>query len=635
MTKDRAFEKMRYSKFTGTVRERLLASASLLLVLQTTVGEEGKKEDSEIEEELQPYFVVSTRTRQPLNRASPSISVVTSDEIERGQYQTLEEILNQTAGMSLATTGQMGGVTSLFTRGTNSDHTVILLDGRKLNGGFSGNYNLAQLNLDNLERVEVMRGASSTLYGAEGIGGVVSLFSGSHAMEKMKLRLEAEAGSFGTYRVGMNAGVGNDRTEMTLGASHLETNNQGPNNHYRITNLMARGSARISKLLALDFTSIFFEAHSGNPDNRKARNYPALEDFQTTRTWLLSPGIDYQFKEKLRMRLFYSRSEDSLVAKTLSFLLHNDYKTETDEVDLQVDWMLDKRFSTTVGAVYRNEDFLQRDLEFGGTPFDNDWNSRSVYFQTQWRPAEGFYVAGGGRFDDYSAFGSPTTGNLMVEKSFSPLGLSFFGKLATAYSEPQAWDLYGFFGNPNLDAEESESWELGFRQELWSSSIRVEGIYFANDISNLITGFPLRNIGVAQTKGFEFSVTLAPNDRMQVYANYTYLKAEDRDTNMRLLRRPRHEGSLGIRLLPSPKIAAGFDLRFNSDRIDIDGGTFARIAVQDYTVARLYGHYRIHERIEIFGRIENLFNRQYDEADGYKALDRAAYLGARIILGQN
>lgn len=626
---------MRYSKSRGTVKKRLLASAGLLLLLLTSFGEEERKDSGKIEEELNLYSVVSTRTRQPLDQASPSISVVTSDNFERGQYQTLDEILNQITGMSLATTGQIGGVTSLFTRGSNSDHTVILLDGRKLNGGFSGNYNLAQLNLDNLERIEVMRGASSTLYGAEGIGGVISLFSRSQSMEKVKPRLEVEAGSYGTYRKKMSAGFANDRAEMTLGVSHLKTDNQEPNCHYRITNLMTHGSAKISKSLDLDFTSIFFDALSGNPDNRKAPTYPAMEDFQATRTWLLSPGIDYQPNEKLNIRLFYSQSEDSLESKTSSFLLHTNSETEKNEVDLQVDWTLGKLFSTTGGAVYRNEDFLQMDLDSKVTTFDKNWNSLSVYFQSQWQPAEGFYLTGGGRFDDYSDFGSPMTGNLMFGKSFSSLGFSLFGKLATAYSVPQAVDLYGLFGNPSLNAEESESWELGFRQELGSNIIRFEGTYFANDISNLIAGFPLLNIGNAQTKGFEFSVTLAPNERLQLYANYTFLEAKDRNNNLRLLRRPRHSGSLGIHLLPSSKIKAGFYLRFNSDRVDIDGGTFARITAQDYVVARLYGSYRIHEKVEIFGRIENLFNHQYDEVDGFKALDRAIYLGARIILGQN
>ncbi len=607
----------------------------LLLVMPPAGGEEGGEVTGDSKEELRPYFVVSTRTLQPLDRASPSISVVTREEIEGGEYRTLEEILNRTAGMSLATTGQVGGVSSLFTRGTNSDHTVILLDGRKLNGGFSGTYNLAQLNLDNLERVEIMKGASSTLYGAEGIGGVISLFSGAVGEEEQtRLRLEGEAGSFGTYRSQVNATVGSDRAGLKLGASHLETDNQEPNSRYRITNLMARGNLRVTEALSFDFTSLFYDARSGNPDNRKAPTYPALEDFQATQTWLLSPGIKYRIDEKLHLRFFYSRSKDRLESKTSSFFLHTDSNTTTDEADLQVDWMPGDRFSLTLGTVYRNEDFLQEDLELGGTPFDNSWSSLSVYGQTRWQPLEGIHVTGGGRFDDYSDFGSPTTWNVLVEKTYSQLGLSFFGKFATAYAVPQAFDLYGLFGNPNLNAEESESREFGFRQELLQGSLRLEGIYFANDISNLITGFPLLNVGNARTEGFEFSATLKPTDRFQFYANYTHLTAEDRDTDMRLLRRPRHQGSLGIRFIPSPNFTAGFDFRFNRDRLDIDGGTFVRITAEDYSVARLYARYRIHRRIEIFGRVENLFNRQYGEVDGFKALDRGAYLGAQIMFGE-
>ena len=607
---------------------------TVIVLSETEVwGQESKETRREVEEEseLHAYVVVASRTPITMERTSPSISVVYKEEIEDRQYQRLEDVLRILPGLSLATTGQRGAVTSLFTRGTNSDHTAFLLDGRKLNGGFSGSYNLAQLGLENIESVEVMRGASSTLYGAEGLGGVVNLrYRHKTDREGQAITATGEGGSFDSYRATLSGEWESDRVGASLGISHFETANQEPNSRYRITNLMPRFRFKLDERAEIDLVGLYYNSDIGTPDNRKSFAYPALFDFQTTKSWMISPGLSWKYRKALSARLFYSRSEDRIEAKNVGFFFHTDSRTHTNQVDLQVDWSPTDNVTGTVGAVYFNQDYLQEDLLFGGRPFDNSWNSRSIYGQIQWQTKQNFFLTGGVRYDDYSDFGSPLTWNLSINRKLPLFGADLFAKAATAYGTPQAIDLYGIFGNPELNAEESDSWEFGIKQKLYGEKISWSALFFHNDFVNLITGFPPVNAGRAFSEGLETSFRLTPHKRLLIYANYTYLTAENLDSNSRLARRPRHQGTIGLRLRDKRGLTAGFEFRFVSDREDIDGGTFVRIDGEDYSVARIYGSYRISESFSVFGRVENLFNEQYDEVDGFKTLDMGAYFGARL-----
>ena len=610
------------------------ALAILTLFVSRGAGEnELGEEGTDSGEELKTFVVVASRTPVPLESVSPSISVIHRREIEERQYQRLEEFLNTLPGLSLATTGQTGAVTSLFARGTNSDHTTFLLDGRKLNGGFSGSYNLSQISLDNVASVEVMRGASSTLYGAEGLGGVVSLrYDTASDAEERRATVRTEGGSFESHRHSLSGAWRAGWGSFSLGLSHQETANDEPNSPYRNTSLMPRLGVNLRKGVEIDLVGQYYRSDLGIPGNRKSFIYPALWDFQVTDTWMISPGLSARFSESLRAKIFYSRSRDRLEARNRRFFLHTVSFTRIDQADLQIDWSPSSELTVTTGVVYLNHDYLQENRLFGGHPFDDSWNSKSLYAQLQWRIGEQLSLTSGIRADDYSDFGSPTTWNLQLNREIPRLGIHLFGKVATAYATPQAIDLYGTFGNPDLNAEESESWEIGLKQSLFEDSLKVSAVFFRNDFVNLITGFPPENAGKALSEGLEMSIRYSPRGGLLFYGHYTYLTAENRDTGTRLARRPRHQGMMGIRLRPRDRLTGGLEYRLTGDREDLDGGTYVRIDGQDYAVARLYVNCQVARNLQIFGRIENLFNARYDIVDGYKALGRGAYLGARIGL---
>ena len=585
---------------------------------------------------LSPYVVVATKTPLPQAKVSPSVSLITTNEIEERQYRNLSDLLRSLPGMSAVSSGQSGSFTSLFSRGTNSDHTVFYLNGRKLNPGFSGNYNLAQLGLDNVENVQVMRGASSSLYGPEGIGGVVVIVGRRGVSQALDFR--AEAGSFGAIRLRAGASAASDRLDGSMGVSYYETDNDEPNSAYNQFNLQSHLGWQINKSLEFDLQSLYFSSRGGTPDNRKAQGYPQLDDFQRNGSWLLSPGFRLRVGDALEVRSFYARTEDTPEAFTtfIDFFtgnpisLHTVSRTITDQIDIQADLDVGQSVLVTTGLVYLNHDFLQFDKVTNTTPFDDSWHSMSVFGQVQWKPAERFFLIAGLRYDDYSDFDSPVTGNLTVSKVLEQWRLTLFAKYANAYAVPQAFDLYGPFGNPKLDAEESDSWEIGFKHSAISEKLKWSALYFFNDITGLITGFPTKNVGKAETQGIELSMSFEPSANFRFYGNYTYLTAENLDRGIRLLRRPRHQVYAGLTANPWEHTLFGFEIRHLAGREDIDGGTFTRLDASDYTVARIHANWRPAEHWEIFVRVENLFDKLYDEVDGFRALGRSGYIGANF-----
>lgn len=590
---------------------------------------------------LQPFVVVATRTPVSSDRVSPSISVVDSEQMEQRQLFSVAEVLQGLPGIFLGQSGQTGANASLFTRGTESNHTLFLLNGRRINPGFSGQFNLTQLGLDNVGRIEVMRGASSTLYGSESIGGVVALNLREFSLHESDdaNSLSAEAGSFGTYRVSLSFLGKSGDFEYSTGLSQFETENQTPHANYRIFNWAPSLSYRINEKIVFDFQGLYYDSSNGLPGARVDIGFPKAEDFQDNAYWMASPGILLKISDTLKARLFYSRSEDKLESLTTGFFTsYNDFEVSTDEASLQIDWQARDNFLATFGYTYLNNDFDRQNVITGDILVDNSSNSQSVFGQIQWNWKERLYLSAGVRKDEFSDFGNPTTWSVSGVYDLNAAGTTLFLKYATAYAPPQGNDLYGPFGNPLLDAEESDSWEFGFRQSLFEKKLSLDVLYFYNDIFNRVifdpVDFVTRNIGRIRTEGIEFSTAWNWNKNLRLYGNFTFMNAKDLTLGERLLRRPRYTFTGGLSASPTKNLSLRFELSGvfqREDRsfppappfvVDIDPG--------DFLLGRLLARWQVKDNLALFGRVENLFNEQYDSFADFKALARGVYGGATL-----
>lgn len=609
---------------------RISISLPLLLLASAlaTAAEETK--------ELTPVEVVGTRTNRSLEMASPSISLYREEDIQERQWDTLTDVLASMPGTTLVQSGQEGSLASLFTRGTNSDHTSVLLNRRKLNPGFSGFYALGQISLAGVTQVEFHRGAASTLWGNEGMGGVINIRTNTFSAEDNPGIASVEAGSFSTLNAGVNQKFSRDQWRGNLALSRKNTENNLPNHELDQWTGQAYLERSWNDEWSSDLQVFSYHSEIGLPGNRKSPGYPQMQDFQRDQTWLISPGVSYQPDSRSQFRGFYSHSRNDLRGLTTSAFgqTFNDFRTRSDQLDFQWDFQFRESWLLSTGINYLNLDFLQTDLNqpAAAPPLtDDNWNSWSAFSQIQGRLGPAWSVSAGLRYDDYSDFDSPWTGK--VTTAFQPGSgpWTFFGELATAYSIPQAFDVFGQFGNPNLNAEEMDSLEIGVKVQPKDGRWNASALLFFNDLHNLIDftpQFTTENIGSAETRGLETAFSLNATESSTLWAQYTYLHAINRDSGARLARRPSHTLQAGFTTRAIANLVLGAEIKGVADREDIDGGTFQQVDAGDFWVARLTARYSFPQLpLTATLRIENLLDEDYDPIDGFAAPPLAAYAG--------
>jgi len=568
----------------------------------------------------------------------------------------------------------MGAQASLFTRGTESNHTAFFVDGRRLNPGFGNQYSLEFLNLGNLSSVQIQRGASSVHYGSSGIGGVVDMrtLSGLGASEWAG-SFATEFGSNDYGQVQVNARYGSKTLGVTLDGSFMNTNNERANDDFANSSLSSRVDWQLTDRLRFEVVGMHTDSEKGLPNS--VFN-PKPKDQQDTEIWLLSPGLRF-LSDTLSAHLFYSRSESQADLFSVNeasspvfpfpslgfFPIENTIKVDSDELNLQIDYSLSEQALFTFGGVYRNDEARNSNLTTfspldPATSYRQTFEQVGAYVQLVWLLGD-FEFRAGLRHDDYSEFEDQTTGNLELVYQFEDLNAALFLKAATSYAPPGAaeiaFDTNQFFSDAStrLQPEESKSYEIGWRQSLFSDSLDYSIVFFRNDIEELIDFVfdPITfnsdavNVEEAMTEGVEFQVSYKGIEDLELGLGYTYLTAladfqdnpetafvfgmPDAAEDVRLARRPRHQLQLSARFQFTEALNAGiqgvgyFDRRdFNSD--------FILVEAEDYFVTRLVADWDMNESWSLFLRVENLLDESYAPAAGFPALGRAGYIGGRF-----
>jgi vitamin B12 transporter len=602
----------------------ILVGCSFLLAPFLAIG---KKEQSP--DELTPMVLVETRSPRPLSETSPWVTVLSGEDLERRQIHSVADALRTVPGMVVVRSGQAGSLASLFSRGANSDHVMFLLDGRQLNGGFSGYYNLGQLSLTGLSRLEVLRGPSSTLYGAEGIGGAVMLRSGDAPRTGFSSGIGLSGGSFGTMSTRLMNGFRDSDWSGSFGTSATTTDNDVPNATSSNLSGSFRLARRINDQWSLDLVGLGYRSELGLPGNAKDLSYPSLNNYQDTEQFLFSPGF-IGSGDGWSSRGFYSRSVDELESLT-AYLNH--FRVETDQLEAQVKREIGDAWSLTFGGGYMSQHFRKMDLGAGTTMVDDGWENLALFSLLGYAPVDRFEITLGARAEDYSDFGSPMTWTLSARHNFTE-AITLFGRLATGYAPPTAGDLYGGSQTYAVDPEESRSWEVGVTlgEDEGQQAFLV---FFQTDFDNLIEWSDLDgdtiwtpyNVGEAESWGAELGVDWSFSEEWHLRSGYTYLEARDESDGSRLLRRPRHTGTLGLERMKR-NLLYGMELRFSADIMDFEA-ILGEASGEDFVVGRIYTKISLSEKLEFSAHVENLFDEEYEEVNGYPALGIGAFGGLR------
>ena len=613
---------------------------------------------------LDPTVVVSTRTPLGMDRITASVDAITMEEIGHAQDRSLIETIGRTPGMVLWANGARGNISSLSIRGTESNHTSLFLDGRRMSPGFGNQYDLGFLTPTNADRVEIQRGSSSVQYGSSNIGGVIDtrLRSGL-GLSESEGSLMTELGSNDYLYSGFDYRAGSNSIGFSLSTNYLTTDNERANDAYEQFGFTSRFDYQLNKNLFLELVATGYDNEKELPGVNAS---PTPFDNQDTTSWLISPGIRYVDK-KLSVHLFYSRAERSSDIFEINtafnpsppfgpigdFPIDNHIQIISDEVNLQADYSLTGESMFSMGVVFRNDDVINTNINTFSpldppVPYSESFQQVGIYTQLLWMLDDDTELRIGLRHDNYSDYDNETTGNIVFVHQLNE-NAQFHAKVATSYAPPSPVDLaYDSDTSTALHAETSLCYEVGIQQALMGDRLQLSGVLFRNEIEDLLSfepgTFDTFNVEEATTEGLELSASYQATDELELSLGYTYLRAvsdrlndprtggfvADPANNVHLARRPRHLVQVGALWEPQQDFLLGLQAVAQLNREDINPTSFLQEEAEDFIVWRLVGNWQINESWSTHARIENLFDEEYSSARGYPALGRTAYIGAKL-----
>lgn len=601
------------------------------------------------EAEMESVVVSATRFDIPLDQSPASASVISSEELEQKQIQRVGDALREVPGLSVVQTGVAGQLTSVFTRGLRSEHTQVLLDGIAINQGLQGAFNFADFTTEDIDRIEVVRGPQSTIYGPRALAGVIQIFT-KQGTGTSGVMLAAEGGSYDTFREWSQSDGKVDGFDYSVAASRLDTENARPNNNYRNTavianvgwspNLSSLGtSAAAGEQLRISSLFTYSVSDIGLPNTIFD---PKRIDHFLTERWLIGPHIEWKPTEwwdhKLIVAYDHERqindpNEDGFVGATRAVF-------ERTQVDYQNDLRPASWLTLTSGFYYSRINAGQERpfVLFGPTFISDHTNETAGFLEATLTPVENLILVGGGRYDHFNQFGGIWTyrfaGSYKIDKTNTILHSS----VGTGFSPPSSQDKI-FGNNFGLQPEEDLGWDIGVRQQLWQNRVDVGLTYFHNDLSNVIgfNGlFDTLNLGAAETQGLEAELHVQPVPNLVFTAAYTYLEAEktsSKDVSQlqgaRLPRRPRNEIYVSATYLAWKRLRMVVEAKFVNAREELNFGG-PNFDIEDYSFVNIAAEYEVNPHFSVFGRVNNLTNEHYSEVFGFPALGRAAYGGVKL-----
>lgn len=621
---------------------------------------------------LTPEILVTAGVApKPTKEVASSYTIVTAEDIERFQYRTVVDALKQVPGLSVVQSGGAGTVTSVFARGANSNQTLVLLNGQPISdpSAPSGAFNFASLLLDNVERIEVVRGPQSALYGSQAIGGVINIVTKTGAgTPSSTLRLEAgtlgtlnTSGSSGGHVAGVDYFVslsrqatdGNDITpsRYRFGAPEEKDGNENVSSSVQL-------GGKLNEALR---ANVFLQYDDARADTDEDSPGAGLASQGRTKQLSLNGSLAGTFAEgryQPRLTLAYTqyrRHDDNLPDSysVTDSLANNEGKRFTVNVDNVVrlaDWN-----DASFGAEYRHETFTANGYlsipdpdplysYFSEAQSDASATSYAVYASDHMTFGEGFFVTVSGRYDAPKDFDNQATYTVAPGYYLAATDTKLTLSYGTSFKIPALYERYGFtntsygpyVGNPDLKPEKNTGWDIGLEQGILDGALRAGATWFQNRIKDgvvtvyTMSGSTSANADPFRTKGVEAFVEATPFATLSLRADYTLTLVDAAQISPHL-RRPRHlvNGTLGWDA--TDRLNLGTSLQWVGIYDDVrNGPPYGYRKSRPYTIVNLAGTYKLTESIELTGKINNLLDRDYEPADGFQAAGIEALAGIAI-----
>ena len=616
--------------------------------------------DPLVTEQVEKVVVTAHRDEIPEDQVGSSVTVISAEDLDRTGKTMVLDALRSVPGLEVVRNGGPGGTASVFLRGANAEHTLVLVDGVEVNDPIAPTraFDFGNLAVNNIDRIEILRGPQSTLYGSDALGGVIHIFT-KKGGGGLSGYLSAEGGSFSTTRA--NAGVhgGGDKTWYSVAITALDTdgisaaaqtagNNEADS--YSNRSLSARFGHQATDNLDLDLVLTATNTDTdldnfGGAFGDDPNSVGSSEQF-TARAQGRLTLLEGDWSQSFGLALTgYDRSFDNPVdADHPADLDNSRYRSRLLKLDWQNRLRLDENHNLVFGLESEEEEGESEyfsDGMFG--PYADLFTRQSarttgLFLQDHITMGENLFTTVGFRVDDHSRLGSQATFRGAFSWKAGDRGTRIKGSVGTGFKAPSLFQLYSSFGNINLAPEESTGWDAGVEQQLAGGKFILAATWFENDFDNLIQfdggAFTYANIARAETRGVELTAVVTPSSRIDLVLGYTWTDTADRATGEELLRRPGSKISLAAHYQVTSALGLNLDLVRVGPRDDLDFSSFpsARVELPEYTVLNLAAGWQATSRIRFQARIENVLDEEYQEVLGYGAPGPGAYAGIRLTL---
>jgi vitamin B12 transporter len=599
----------------------LLGVATLLAAVVTTTS---RADDAQPEMNV---VVTATRVPTPADEVLAPVVVIDRATIERSNAGDAAELLRFHAGLDIASNGGPGQPTAMFIRGAESNQALVLVDGIRINPGTIGLPGLQNIRPDMIERIEVVKGPRSALWGSDAIGGVVNVVTRRGSQDGWIT--EAGYGAYDTRRASLNGGVDlGQSAALDVGVSWTDSDGFPT----RTTDDIDRGYDNLSANVALRADVGAAEVtvqHWRTAGTSEYSDYfltPVDQDYLTSTT---AAELRLPAGAAGEVRVSVNHLEDEIQQNQSPDFL----ETERNTLDAQYDWQLSEVHGLGVGAMYARE---RASSESFGEGFRSDTDTVNVYVQDRIAVGPHLAMLALG-YTDHETAGSEVTWNAEYGYAFNAQRTRVYGLAGSGFRAPDATDRFGYGGNPELKPERSQNYEIGVKHALTSrQSLTISA--FHTDIEDLIDFTVLsydpfeginQNVAEARVEGIEASWVYA-GSLWQARVEAIYQDPRDRADDSRLLRRAQESLTVGLTRAFGP-VLFGLDVLATGDRKDF--GFPQDVTLDGYVLANLTAQWHVSPSLSLIARVENLLDEDYELADTYNTADRGLYVSMRYAPG--
>jgi len=576
--------------------------------------------------------VTATGHTTAVDDVPAAVTVIRRRQIDDSQSTTVADLLRRTPGLTVLRSGGPGTATSLFTRGTESDHTLVLFDGVRLNSPYFGGYDWSQLPTAGIDRIEVVRGPFSSLWGADAVGGVVNLIP-EHGSGGPSGTLLAEGGGGSWARLEGQAAAASGPFDLFASGFSRQGRGALANSGYRLRQgLLDLGwSPRPDRRLAVvvqtvaGATEIPFSGAAVTPHRHQWAHQTVVA---VPLHWSIATSWDIQGTISDVSRTFAFRDPNDPGGFTRS-----DTSADTTEGRLASTHRIGSH-AVTWGGEWRR-DTVNDTSSFGTNLRHRRLSTVGLFSQDVWRPHPAVRLVAGARWDHTAAWGSQLSPRVAV--GWRPTdGWELRSSYGEAFRQPSVGELYfPLSGNPHLRAETSRSWEAGVVHTGARGRVRLELSAYSTRLENLIdfdyATYAFANVASASIRGAELGAGLVVAPGLVWQTALTYLKTED-GAGRPLLRRPSWSGSSTVSGRICDRVRGDLTVTWVGSRVDVDPVSFSRRSMGGFVTADAAFALRLRTGVDLTVRIVNLADRAYQEVLGYPAPGRRLMAGFRLNL---